>query len=667
MSQIDIQEMFDVEKAARREQERLWQVVQPVVTVAFNYQNCKQRAVDTLVIPHIFLNLCNAARVDGIDGLKVTLEPLRPQEQKKALHNLSKLEPEIYFDTITEDDITAVAHRNNWTFRRAKKWLQRYRTRGLWGLTSRFNPLGCANETRECWDADVAGLPEEARKKADKKFSYIEPLLENSTDETVRKRAEDLQGQGEEIDERTLWDYLRRYRAHGLIGLHRKTRSDKNRPRRNSEEMEDIIRALRLCGKYPSTDDVWKAACKIARHRGEPEPSLEAVDAICSKISAAIKFIADGNEDGYKKERPTGPILIPEDKIIIQIDSTKVDLLSLDQRPPDQDDKSDKNRKVRTVRCNLIIAYDKNSGKVVARRYLLDDPDRFDAGAIVYYVLRTVGEVDEIWVDHGKIYNSEHLKSALAEIGVKLVILPPRSPQLKGGVERFFRTLNLGFWRYLPGYVGSNTKERPSFIKVELTPAETQTRLDAFIDKYNNKRKRRTKLTPNEYWKKYYGEAFFFDPEDLDVLLKARKYNTVQRNGVPYYDNMYWHEELVVNHKGDQVEIRADPYEKHPDEVQIYYNNKRICTARKDPPSRRELKAAQRRFREQGEEAVAWAQKKIAELEPSIEATLPATASKNQTPSKQRTQTQGEKAKKVGKAAKGPSQDEDAFDILPDV
>lgn len=613
---FDIEEMFDCEKASRREEDRRKQIIKPVVTGPFDYQAHKQRAADTHVEFREFMKWCVTARAEGLDGIKVELQPLRHGEQKKILRILKTLGDVIYNDIITEEDIDQVAHCNNWRFQRAEQWIERYQTAGIWGLTGRFNPFGsAANETRDSWDEDLVGLTDEENDDIDIKFGYIEPIL-NKT-KTVKERVKELRRQGKGVCAATLFNYMRRFREFKRIGLHRKTRSDKGKPRLISEELQDIIRCLRLSDDYKTDEVVWEKACEIAASRNEPKPSLEKVKAICRKISRAAKYLSDERNDLYTEEvKPTGPIVIPNDYIVIQLDSTKADLLTSDERPDDGNEtvKKNKKQKVKTVRLNVIGAYDKNSGQLVAKKYQYDEIDRFDVGGIIYDVLNKMGFVHEIWVDRGKAYISKHVRTALEEIGIKLVELPPHSPQLKGGIERFFRTLRLGLWRTLKGYTGPNTSERPPVIRVELTPSEAEIKLNAFIEKYNNKKKYRTKMTPNAYCTKHYA-TLPVDREKMALLLQKRETRTVQQEGVRYHGVYYWHEDIFEHDDdlvGKEVRIHVDPYEYSPDTIEIIFNKKWICTASKDSPSHSRLKREQERHREKAKEEIAEAKVKTA-------------------------------------------------------
>jgi len=62
---------------------------------------------------------------------------------------------------------------------------------------------------------------------------------------------------------------------------------------------------------------------------------------------------------------------------------------------------------------------------------------------------------------------------------------------------------------------------------------------------------------------------------------------------VPYNNKYYWHDE-IYKLIGQYVEIRADPYEPHPQEIVVYHQGKRFGTARLDPPRRKVLRNAQR-------------------------------------------------------------------------
>ena len=95
-------------------------------------------------------------------------------------------------------------------------------------------------------------------------------------------------------------------------------------------------------------------------------------------------------------------------------------------------------------------------------------------------------EVKSIQVDGGSEFIAD-FEEYCKELGIKLYVLPPRSPKMNGKVERANETYRYEFW---------NIYELPETIE------ETQKMLKEFEYKYNCERPHQSLnyLTPMEYY-----------------------------------------------------------------------------------------------------------------------------------------------------------------------
>ncbi|SDF09119.1 Integrase core domain-containing protein [Thermus arciformis] len=106
--------------------------------------------------------------------------------------------------------------------------------------------------------------------------------------------------------------------------------------------------------------------------------------------------------------------------------------------------------------------------------------------------MRAPFPIRAVQVDGGSEFMSD-FEEACERLGVKLFVLPPRSPKLNGHVERMQRTFRDEFY----------TRPLPSQIP------ELQRELDAYLDHYNRRRPHRALggLAPLEYLARIRGEA----------------------------------------------------------------------------------------------------------------------------------------------------------------
>lgn len=82
------------------------------------------------------------------------------------------------------------------------------------------------------------------------------------------------------------------------------------------------------------------------------------------------------------------------------------------------------------------------------------------------------GIPDLIAVDNGTDLHSDALEKTCLEMGIQILFCGAKTPQHKGVVERFFRTMNMGLIHRLPGTVFSNVKARGDY------PAEEKAAID---------------------------------------------------------------------------------------------------------------------------------------------------------------------------------------------
>ncbi len=70
--------------------------------------------------------------------------------------------------------------------------------------------------------------------------------------------------------------------------------------------------------------------------------------------------------------------------------------------------------------------------------------------------LLTRGMPRKLYVDNGAAYRTKHLEKICASLGIALVHTPPYTPQGRGKIERFFRTVRT---RFLPYFQGKDLQE----------------------------------------------------------------------------------------------------------------------------------------------------------------------------------------------------------------
>ena len=156
------------------------------------------------------------------------------------------------------------------------------------------------------------------------------------------------------------------------------------------------------------------------------------------------------------------------------------------------------------------------------------------------------GRPEGIWVDNGKAHKSESFKSAMTELGIQPFLLPPKRPRLRGKIERWFRSLNMGLIHNLRGTTKSNPIARGKYNSEEeavFTLEQIQWLIGYWIcNVYNARVHRGTKRSPIRLWNEL---AAVHPPslpphiDDLNVLLSRLDERKVTRSGIEWEGLLY--------------------------------------------------------------------------------------------------------------------------------
>ena len=166
--------------------------------------------------------------------------------------------------------------------------------------------------------------------------------------------------------------------------------------------------------------------------------------------------------------------------------------------------------------------------------------------------------------DNAAEFHADDLVQAFNELGIEILYPRSRGPQMKGAVERFFRTLNDGLVHRLPGTTFSNTKQRGDYPSEKLA-CLTLSNLEScvikwIVDVYHQKPHRGLgRKTPAQVWELGESQRSLSMPTDLDSLesvLASRKMAPVHHYGIETDGVIYHSDEL------GELRLRLDDGEK---------------------------------------------------------------------------------------------------------
>ncbi len=194
-------------------------------------------------------------------------------------------------------------------------------------------------------------------------------------------------------------------------------------------------------------------------------------------------------------------------------------------------------------RYTVLAALDIYSRRVVF--HVSESSSSYSISQLLRKAILKLGIPENVVIDNGRDYTSNHFESICTNLGINMQIVPPFSGECKPHVERIFRTLSSELFEQIPGYIGHNVEQR----------AEIQAK-KSFAAKIESQRKWREAFnlkTPEE--KEAWGDAWKIKKEnvglDLTVLISA---DELQVWCDKWVDKMY--EQRL--HKG----IKTTPVEK---------------------------------------------------------------------------------------------------------
>ncbi|MBE9224011.1 transposase [Phormidium sp. LEGE 05292] len=167
------------------------------------------------------------------------------------------------------------------------------------------------------------------------------------------------------------------------------------------------------------------------------------------------------------------------------------------------------------------------------------------------------------FTDGGKDFRSKHLKLIGQKLGFTCEL---RARPSQGGiVERVFKTINTEVLQMLPGYTGSNVKERPENAEniACLTLKDLEKILVGFFCvTYNHGNYPKEKgVTRFDRWLRGMGGNLPtpIDESELDICLRKEDCRLVHTHGSVYFENLIYRGDALRPYVGQQVTLRYDP------------------------------------------------------------------------------------------------------------
>lgn len=397
------------------------------------------------------------------------------------------------------------------------------------------------------------------------KFQIIKEYTENKVSLLIIS-------QQKNISRSTLYRWLSDYRKSGLDGLEHHQRSDKNKYRKISDELQKAIEGLALRKPKISIAAIYKQACVIAANLKEPKPSYSVIYKILKRLPEDMMVLA---HNGNKEYEETFDLLYRREAVrpnaMWQADHCLLDIYVIgeDQQP---------------VRPWLTIIIDDYSRAIAGYYFIFKSPSALQTALALRqaiwcksdYKWEICGIPEILYTDHGSDFTSRHLEMSCADLKIDLIFSMVGKPRGRGRIERFFLTINQELLCHLPGYIA---KDNPKNMTKLLTLRQLEEKFKNYLlNEYHQLPHSITKVPPIKRW----GENGFLPQmpsslEKLDLLLlTVSEPRKVHQDGI-HFQTLRYIDTILAAYVGESVNIRYDPRDMA--EIRVFYDNKFLCRA----------------------------------------------------------------------------------------
>lgn len=204
---------------------------------------------------------------------------------------------------------------------------------------------------------------------------------------------------------------------------------------------------------------------------------------------------------------------------------------------------------------------------------------------------RNKGMPEILQPDCGKDFLSHSVAASLAYLNIILAPDAPYYPNSKGKIERWFRTLDEGCLRLLPGHMKATTKRNyvaTRYVSTLLTRRQLLREIETWVvEEYHETVHSKTQRKPSELWEETVRLRFPESDEALDnFLLKSDVIRKIQHTGVQFFvgkkeqkvGGHYWDPQLTHFWKRD-VRVSYNPEDLESILLYCADTSKFICEA----------------------------------------------------------------------------------------
>lgn len=189
------------------------------------------------------------------------------------------------------------------------------------------------------------------------------------------------------------------------------------------------------------------------------------------------------------------------------------------------------------------------------------------------------GIMELIAVDNGMDLHSDALEAACQEMGIQILFCGSKTPQHKGAIERFFRTMNMGLIHRLPGTVFSSVDQRGDYPAEEKAVIDMETLMHLLtkwvVEVYNVTKHRGIGARPIDRWRESADKRIIelpVYPQQMEVISGIPAKRTLFHYGIEL-DGIQYNSELLQSirrRSGENRPVTLKYYEDTVGHVHVY-------------------------------------------------------------------------------------------------
>lgn len=393
--------------------------------------------------------------------------------------------------------------------------------------------------------------------------------------------------------ERWVWKVYARYQKEGAKGLLDGRRSNKNSATVLTDEVKQIVRAWWYARPAAGPKAIWQQVKNECREREIRSPKYDSVKKFIKSFSAHDKLVRAGKIETWDKQfRPVARFnLTSYSNERWQIDHSRLDIW-IRERIKDAWTPSE---------VWITVVLDAHSRTIAGFWLSTACPDAWTTAILLRSAVlpkqnskwRNKGLPSVLQPDRGADFMSHAVAASLAYLSVFCDPDPPYYPQRKGRIERWFRTVDTGCLRVLPGHhaaIGMTRAAAEKHTATFLTRWQLAAEIERWIvDDYHARVHSETGRKPAEHWEETVRMRMPESEDALDnMLLKSDKERKVRNTGIDFHiggkrdadmrGGRYWAPELAY-HTGGEVRLRYNPEDLDSMLVYNAATGKYICEA----------------------------------------------------------------------------------------